>query len=164
MKWTIVAMLVLTLALMVVAVAKGELGAGLRSAGIQGFRFVPILVMVFLIMGLIEVILPQGMVERWLTDAAGWRGLAVAWFAGMLTPAGPVVSMPLAAGLLRAGVSASVLVTYLTSVATLALIRVPMELGFYGWRLATLRVLASLLLPFAAGIITRWLTPWFMPG
>jgi uncharacterized membrane protein YraQ (UPF0718 family) len=164
MKWTIVAMLALTLTLMVVAAAKGELGAGLRSAGIQGLKFVPVLVLVFLLMGLIEVILPQGMVERWLSDAAGWRGLAVAWFAGMLTPAGPVVSMPLAAGLLRAGVSPSVLVTYLTSVATLAMIRVPMELGFYGWRLTAMRVLASLILPFAAGTITRWITPWFLPG
>jgi uncharacterized membrane protein YraQ (UPF0718 family) len=164
MKWTLAAMVALTLTLMVVAAAKGELGAGLRSAGIQGLKFVPVLVMVFLIMGLVEVIMPQGMIERWLSDAAGWRGLSVAWFAGMLTPAGPVVSMPLAAGLLRAGVSASVLVTYLTSVATLAVIRLPMELGFYGWRLAALRVLASLILPFVAGIITRWITPWFLPG
>jgi uncharacterized membrane protein YraQ (UPF0718 family) len=164
MKWTIAALVALTLTLMVVAAVKGELGAGLRSAGLQGFRFLPVLVMVFLIMGLVEVILPQGMVERWLSDAAGWRGLAVAWLAGTLTPGGPVISMPLAAGLLRAGVSASVLVTYLTSVATLAVIRVPMELGFYGWRLAVLRVLASLILPLIAGVITRWLTPFFVPG
>lgn len=162
MKWTIAAMLGLVVVLIIVAAAKGELGAGLRSAGIQGLKFLPVLVIAFLIMGLIEVLLPQALVERWLSDAAGWRGLAVAWLAGALTPAGSIIGMPLAAGLLRAGVSASVLVTYLTSLATLSLIRVPMEIGFYGWRLTMVRVIASLVLPFAAGIVTRWIAPWIV--
>jgi len=67
--------------------------------------------------------------------------------------------MPLAAGLLRAGAGPSVIITYLTSLATLSVIRVPLEIGFYGWRLMVVRVLASVILPFAAGLVAHCGTP-----
>ena len=72
--------------------------------------------------------------------------------------------MPLAASLMRAGVGAGVLVTYLTSLATLSIIRVPLEIGFYGWRLMVLRVVASLFLPLIAGVLAQLAAPWVMGG
>jgi uncharacterized protein len=73
------------------------------------------------------------------------------------------VGLPLAAGLHRAGVGPSVLVTYMTSLATLSVIRIPMEVGLIGGRLAALRVLACLVLPPLAGVITRGLVPLVRP-
>ena len=51
----------------------------------------------------------------------------------------------------------AVLVTYLVSISTLSLIRIPMEVGLIGGRLAMLRVAACVLLPPLAGLLTRWL-------
>lgn len=164
MKWTLVAMGVVVAGLVAGAAYKGD-GAvvgGLRTGAVTGVKFLPVLLVAFVIMGYVEVLLPRAVVERWLTDAAGWKGLGVAWLAGVLTPAGSVVGLPLAAALLKAGVGAGVLVTYLTSMACLSLIRVPLEVGFYGWRLMALRVVASLVLPFVAGGIARWAKPWVM--
>ena len=50
-------------------------------------------------------------------------------------------------------ISVGVLVTYLTSMALLPALRVPMEIGIYGGRLAALRLLACAALPPVAGLI-----------
>ena len=77
--------------------------------------------------------------------------------AGVLTPAGGLLGMPLAASLLKAGAGVGVLVTYLTSMALLPALRVPMEIGIYGGRLALLRITASLALPLLAGFTAQLL-------
>lgn len=145
-------------ALVALAAWQGKLDAGLRASVRAGIGVGPILVVAVLVMGFTEVLLPQGWVERWLSDAAGPRGLLVAWLAGVLTPGGSILGIPLAAGLLKTGASPAVVVTYLTSMATLSLIRMPMEVSLYGLRLTALRVASCALLPFAAGGVARLLT------
>lgn len=166
MKWSIIAMLAVLVGLIGFAAWKGEglVEQGFRTAGTTGLKFVPILLVAFVIMGFVDALLPQAVVEKWLSDAAGWRGIGVAWLAGVLTPAGSIIGLPLAAALLKAGVGAGVLVTYLTSMATLSIIRVPLEIGFYGWRLMALRVVVSLVLPLVAGGLARLCAPWIMGG
>lgn len=166
MKWSLISMAVLVVGLVGVAAVKGGglVEQGFRTAGTTGLKFLPILAVAFVIMGFVDVLLPQAVVERWLSDAAGWRGIGVAWLAGVLTPAGSIIGLPLAAALLKAGVGAGVLVTYLTSMATLSLIRVPLEVGFYGWRLMVLRMVVSLVLPLVAGGLARLCAPWIMGG
>lgn len=126
-----------------------------RAAWEQAKQLLPVLVLALIIAGCVEVLLPKGWVERWLSDASGWRGIAVAWVAGILTPAGGPVGLPVVAGFARAGVGMPVLVTYLVSLSTLSLMRLPMELGMIGSRLALLRFGACLLLPPLAGLLTR---------
>ncbi|MCB9762782.1 MAG: permease [Alphaproteobacteria bacterium] len=153
-------------ALVVIAALKGgdTLNLAMRSTGRQLLGFAPIIVVAIAIAGFAEVLMPQELVERWLSDAAGWRGIAIAWAAGCLTPAGSIVGLPLVAALYRAGVGVGVLVTYVTSFTLLAMIRVPMEVGFIGWRLASLRVVCSLFLPPIAGLLARWLWPLWSGG
>ncbi len=166
MKWTILSMLLVAARLAGLALHKGDgaLQEGLKTAAVTFGKFLPILAVAFLIMGMVDVLLPQEVVEKWLSESSGWRGLGAAWAAGVITPGGSIIAMPLAAGLLKAGVGPSVLVTYLTSIALLSYIRIPLEVGFFGWHLTLLRITASLVLPIGAGLIARWLAPLFMGG
>ncbi len=127
----------------------------LKTSGGTGMKFLPVLAIAFLLMGLVDTLLPKEVIEAWLTDTAGWRGIGIAWVAGMLTPAGSVVGLPIAAGLYKAGAGTAVLITYLTSMACLSFVRIPLELAFMGPRITTLRVLACLLLPPVAGYLAR---------
>lgn len=154
---------VLLVAIVAAAAAQGRLQDGLRATARTAVEVGPILVLAVVVMGFTEVLLPQGWVERWLTDAAGARGLLVAWLAGVLTPGGSILGFPLAAGLLRTGASPAVVVTYLTSMALLNLLRLPLEAGAYGLRVAALRVLACAVLPFVAGGLARLLAPLLLP-
>ncbi|MCA9538519.1 MAG: permease [Myxococcales bacterium] len=166
MKVSLIALGVTVLALIGVAAwqGNGAVGAGFKSAATNGLRFAPVLLVAFIIMGFVDVLLPRQIVETWLSDAAGWRGQAVAWLAGVLTPAGSIIGLPLVAALYKAGVGPGVLVTYLTSMATLSFIRVPLEIGFYGWRLTALRIVVSVILPFVAGFLARVTGPFILPG
>lgn len=167
MKWTVLALVVFVAGLIAFTAWRGGaemVEEGFSTGATQGLKFLPVLVVAFILMGFVEVLLPEDFVDRWLSDASGWKGLGAAWLAGLLTPAGSVTGLPIAAVLMKAGVGAGVLVTYLTSMATLALIRIPLEIGFYGWRLMVLRVASSLILPFIAGGIARYGAQWVARG
>lgn len=137
-------------------------GAALLLSGLKGgargmLQLLPLLLVVFLLTGFIEVLLPRATVAAWLSDSAGVRGLMLAWVAGALTPGGGPIGLPLAAALLHAGAGFGVLVTYLTSMSLLSFVRVPMEVGIYGLRLTLLRIGSSLFLPLLAGGLAQLL-------
>lgn len=165
MKATALALLGIVILLMGVAALKGDgtFQLGLKKSLFGGGKFLPVLLLAFLIMGFTEALLPQQFIREWLTDSAGWRGIVIAWVAGALTPAGSLVGLPLAASLFKAGVGIGVLITYLTSVALLSTIRIPLELGIYGPKLTLLRVLSSILLPPLAGLFARFLWKFLAP-
>ena len=132
---------------------------GWRTSLQQLVRFLPILAIAMLITGFTEILLPHHVIENWLSDSSGWRGIGLAWLAGVLTPGGGIIGLPLIAALYEAGVGISVLMTYATSFATLSILRIPLEVGFYGWRLTGLRVAVSLILPIIAGGLTQLMLP-----
>ena len=143
------------------ALWRGVFWDGMRGSGRTFLSLIPMLFLAFMLAGFAEALMPPGLVERWLSDAAGWRGIGVAWVAGAITPAGGLMGLPLAAGMLKAGAGSGVLVTYLASLALLPLLRMPMEVGIYGGKLAALRVAACLLLPPVAGVIAMGITRIF---
>ena len=182
MKAMVAVMLSLAGALVILAAVKGGpalVQEGLRASGRGALQLVPLLAVVLLLAGFVEVLLPRATVAAWLSDAAGVRGLLIAWIAGALTPGGGPVGLPLAAALQRSGAGAGVLVrllqfrtlrgfrtsreglgqaslplahAYVTSMSLLSFVRVPLEIGIYGARLTGLRVLSNLLLPLVAGV------------
>ncbi|MCX4246156.1 permease [Paraliomyxa miuraensis] len=159
MRGALIVMAAFLVVLVGIVAWRGQLPEAARASWTQAGQFGPVLVLAMLVVGCTEVLLSKELVERWLSDASGFRGIAIAWGAGFLTPGGSLVGLPIVAGLHRVGVGPSVLVTYLVSLATLSAIRIPMEVGLIGWRLATLRFLACLGLPPLAGLLTRVLLP-----
>jgi uncharacterized membrane protein YraQ (UPF0718 family) len=158
MKLAALVMIVMVVLLVGVSYSRGGTALviqGLRAGGSSTLKLLPLLVVVFLLTGFVEVLLPRDTAVKWLSDAAGAKGLVIAWAAGIVTPGGGPIGLPIAASLMRAGASTSVLVTYLTSVGLLSFIRVPMEIGIYGVRLTVYRLACSVLLPFVAGGIAR---------
>lgn len=132
----------------------GELvGRGLGSGvGLMG-RFALLIGVSFLAAGLFEVLVPQDWIRGSLGPASGVRGVVLGTVAGAVTPAGPFVSMPLAAVLLRSGAAAGTVVAFVTGWGLLALHRLlAWEVPILGWRFALLRWGLCLLLPLAAGL------------
>jgi len=157
MKSTALVMAGALLLLMGLAMAQGTFREGLGTSMRQLVGFLPVLVIAVMLAGFAETLLPRQIVQDWLSDSSGIKGLAVAWFAGIITPGGSIVGLPIIAGLYRVGVGTAVLMTYATSLATLSILRLPLEAGFYGWKLTALRVGVSLGLPFIAGGLTMLL-------
>lgn len=157
-------LVLVALILLAAIMGNGSLRSGFTTSSRQLMGFLPVIIIAILIAGFTEVLLPKGFVERWLSDSSGWRGLAVAWAAGIITPGGSIVGMPIIAGLYKSGVGLAALMTYATSLATLSILRIPLEAGFYGWRVTMIRVGVSIILPFVAGGTTLFVVRLLKSG
>ena len=156
-----ITMAVLAIVLLVAAYLRGggEHIAGLKSTGTMLVQIMPLLVLAFVVAGMIQVLIPREVVARWVGAQSGLRGILLGSVAGGLAPGGPYVSLPVAAGLLRAGASAGTMVAFLTGWSLWAIHRLPMEVGILGWKLTLIRVLSTFFFPPIAGLIARTLFP-----
>ena len=129
---------------------------GLGSGGRMMVRFGALIAISFLIAGLAEQLVPREWVASALGEDSGLRGLVLATAAGVITPSGPFIAIPIAATLLKSGAAPPAVVTFLASWGLLALHRfVAWEAPILGFRMALLRWAACLLLPLLAGLAAR---------
>jgi uncharacterized membrane protein YraQ (UPF0718 family) len=132
------------------------LGGGLRSGGELVARYAALIAVSFLAAGLAQALLPTAWVEGALGRDAGLRGILIGTAAGAMTPAGPFVSLPIAAVLLQAGAATPSVVAYVTAWSLLAVHRlVAWEVPILGLRFALLRYVVCLALPVLAGLGAR---------
>lgn len=153
---------VLALALLLIGYFRGheEHISGLKSALSMTTVILPLLVFAFIVAGMVQALLPQDAVSRWVGAESGWRGLFLGTIAGGLAPGGPYVSLPIAAGLLRSGAGIGTMVAFLTGWSLWAVSRLPMEVGILGWRLTLIRFASTCFFPPIAGWIAQTFFAW----
>jgi uncharacterized membrane protein YraQ (UPF0718 family) len=159
MDGTLFAMLAVLLSLGALAWLRGGpelLRRGLGEGLSLLLRFGPLVAISFLAAGFAEALIPLAWVRDRLGEGSGLPGIAIATAAGVLTPAGPFVSLPIAAVMVRAGAGAGPVVAFVTGWSLLALHRlVAWEIPILGARLALLRYGVCLALPLVAGLAAR---------
>jgi len=157
-------MLVLACALGALAWSRGGealLRAGLGEGMGQLVRYGALIAVSFVAAGFAQVLIPHEWIQGALGRDSGLRGIALASAAGIATPAGPFVSLPIAATLLRAGAAPEAVVAYLSAWSLLAVHRlVAWEVPILGARFALLRYAICAVLPILAGLLTRGLGRW----
>lgn len=134
---------------------KGQHIAGLRSAFNMTLEILPLLIFAFIIAGMVQVLLPQELISRWVGQESGMRGILIGTIAGGMAPGGPYVSLPIAAGLLRSGASVGTMVAFLTGWSLWAFSRLPMEVGILGWKFTLVRMASTFIFPPIAGLIAE---------
>ena len=116
-------------------------------------RNILILVLAFVIVGYVNVLSPQDLIQKYLGPDSGWEGLLLAEGIGMLLPGGPYVVFPLIALIYQAGAGIGPAVTLISSWSALALLTVTFEIPFMGWRFTIVRWGLGLIVPIFAGVI-----------
>ena len=133
----------------------GEHIVGLKSAGNMLVQIIPLLIFAFIIAGMVQVLVPQEMISKWIGMESGVRGLLIGTVIGGLAPGGPYFSLPIAAGLLRAGASVGTMVAFLTGWSLWAVTRLPLEVGIMGWKFTLIRLACTFFFPPIAGLIAN---------
>ena len=143
--------------LFIIATAQGgEKGVtGLKSAWTMTLQILPLLIFAFIIAGLVQSLLPREAISKWVGDESGIRGILLGTLAGSITPGGPYVSLPIAAGLLKTGASIGTMVAYITAWSLWAVARLPLEVGIMGWRFTLIRLISVIIFPPLAGILAN---------
>jgi uncharacterized membrane protein YraQ (UPF0718 family) len=120
----------------------------------------PRLIPALILAGLVQVLVPQEVVSRYFGQQGGLKALFIATIAGVLTPGGPMVSVPLMVALANSGAATPSLVAYMTSWSLFGMQRIiAWEAPLMGWHFVIVRVLPSLAFPIIAG----WLVDLFNP-
>lgn len=162
MNGTLLFLLLALAALAYLAYARGGpelVQSGLRQGSDLLLRYAAIIAVSFLAAGFAEALIPREWVRETLGADSGLRGLFLATGAGMITPAGPFVSMPIAVVMMRSGAGPGPVVAFLTGWSLLALHRfVAWEVPILGWRFAAFRYGVCIALPLLAGLLARQLT------
>ena len=134
---------------------------GLRTSSSMLVDVVPRMISAFFMAGFIQVLLPGDVIQRWIGEKSGLKGIVIASLAGIVTPGGPMVSFPLITALYKLGADCGPLVSYITSWEILGLQRIVVwELPMLGPKFALLRFLVSFLLPVVAGLTARRIVPY----
>jgi uncharacterized membrane protein YraQ (UPF0718 family) len=144
----------LALVLAVVAYVKdpGLPWVGAKTSFSLLWVILPRLVPALLLAGLLQVLVPQDLVARYFGRASGFRAIAIASVAGVVTPGGPMVTVPFLVVLSNSGMALPPLVAYMTSWSLFGMQRIiTWEAPLMGWHFVAVRVLSSLAFPMLAG-------------
>ena len=118
----------------------------------------PRLVPALILAGMLQVIIPQETIARYFGQQSGINAILMASLAGVLTPGGPMVTVPFMVALANSGASMAPLVAYMTSWSLFGIQRIiAWEAPLMGWRFVIVRVVPSLAFPVVAG----WLVAVF---
>ncbi len=128
---------------------------GLVMAWQAGRRTAVLLVLAFVIVGYVNVLAPQELVEAWIGPQSGLRGLLLAEVIGMILPGGPYAVFPIIATLYAAGAGIGPAITMIVSWTMLGLVSVSFELSFMGWRFTAVRWSLGLIFPVLAGLVAQ---------
>lgn len=135
---------------------EGQHVQGLRSGFKMIVEILPLLLFAFIVAGMVQVLLPQELLSKWIGEESGLKGIFIGTFAGGITPGGPYVSLPLVAGLLKAGAGIGTLVAFLTAWSLWAVARLPMEIGILGWKFTFVRLACTFFFPPIAGFLAQF--------
>ena len=155
--------LILTAVAVVLAILAYLKDPGLPMLGVKNgvsmlALVLPRMVVAIILAGLMQVLVPQDFVSRHFGQGGGMRVLVLATLAGVVTPGGPMVTVPFMVVLANSGAALSSLVAYMTAWSLFGLQRIiAWEAPLMGWRFVVARVVPSLAFPVLAG----WLVSVF---
>lgn len=146
---------VLAATMFLYAARRGKAKEGVRAASMSLRRTSAVLLVAFAIIGYVNVLGTEALIQTWIGPESGWSGLFLAGLVGMFLPGGPYVVFPLIGALYQGGAGIGAAVVLITSWAMLALISVAFELPLMGWRFTLIRWGLGLPVPILVGAIAQ---------
>jgi uncharacterized membrane protein YraQ (UPF0718 family) len=114
-----------------------------------------ILLASFAVAGLVQVLIPNEWISRWLGTEAGFKGILLGCVAGGLVPGSPYSIFPVIASFYEAGASIGTIVGFITAWSLWSVSRLPLELAIVGPKVTWVHVISTLIFPPIAGVIAQ---------
>lgn len=162
MDATTLVLAVVTLVLLVIAYSKGrDLPlAGLLTAGRTLWRTLPLLLLGFAIAGLVQLLIPQDLITRWVGAQSGIRGVLIASVVGGIVPGPPYATFPLIAVFYQSGASLGAVVGFVSAWSLWSVSRLPIEMALIDPKAALIRYGVTFIVPPLAGLAANLLQRW----
>jgi len=123
----------------------------------KGFKMFKNIVVPFLniliLVSLLLFIVPPQMIVKYLGAGSGAIGFAIAAVVGSITLIPAFISYPIASGLLKQGASYATVAVFMTTLMMVGVVTLPLEIKYFGKKVAILRNLLNLLAAIVIGIL-----------
>ena len=126
---------------------------GLKKGLSMFVSILPELLNILILVSIVLYLIPQSMLIRWLGRDSGMTGMSIAALTGSISLIPGFIAYPLAAILLKSGVSYSVLAVFITTLMMVGIVTLPLEAKYYGLKTALLRNGLSFLGALLIGIL-----------
>jgi len=155
MNTVVIVLIILALFLFIVAYKKddGSHSKGINQAYKNLVNMMPLLILAFIIAGFLQVVVPPELIQSWLGEEAGLKGVIIGSLGGVLLPGGPYIAFPVIAAIYKSGAGLGTVIAFVVSWAMLSLYQVVFELAILGPRFTMLRLGLVLILPPLSGMI-----------
>jgi uncharacterized membrane protein YraQ (UPF0718 family) len=128
---------------------------GLKTGARQLVQVLPLVVFTFIVIGMLAVLVPRELIERWIGTHSGFKGIFIGSLAGAVAPGGPVIQAIIGAGVFKAGASIGAVVAFLTGGVLWRFTLIPVEVGILGWRIVAIRLACTFFFPPIAGLLAQ---------
>ncbi|MBS3754904.1 MAG: permease [Desulfobacterales bacterium] len=133
----------------------GSLAGGFAIARKTLIGIAPLLLVAFIMAGFIQVVIPSELMQSWLGQESGLKGIFIGSIGGALLPGGPYIAFPIIASIFQAGAGMGTAVAFVTGWAMWGIANIPFELAMIGYRFMFLRLVLVLIIPPAAGFMAN---------
>jgi uncharacterized protein len=140
-----------------VAYRQGKHLEGLKEARKMFANVLPLLLFAFIIVGFIDLLLPEEALQALLGKEAGWKGLIIGPAVGALIQGGTYAFFPLFDAVFRDSVTTGTAVAMITAWGMINVGHLPYEFTFLGPRFVILKYSIYIALPSLAGLLANLL-------
>ena len=148
---------ILTLVIFVIAYQKNKHLLGLEIAKNLCLKTLPLIIITFILLGLIQAMVPKDLISSWIGEKSGFKGILLGSAIGMIIPGSPYVFLPILAGLYKVGGKESlpVIISIYSAKFLMGINRLPLEIGFLGPKFTIIRIVATIFLAPISGLISQ---------
>lgn len=108
---------------------------------------------ILILVSLLLFIIPPQLIVKYLGAGSGAIGFAIATVIGSITLIPGFISYPIASSLLNQGASYSTVAVFMTTLMMVGVVTLPLEIKYFGKRVAILRNLLNLAMAIIIGIL-----------
>lgn len=150
------ALIILSLAaviLLFVAYRQGKFLISLKEAKKLFLATLPLLLCAFVVVGFMNILIPEKALQAWLGAESGWRGIVIGPLIGALIQGGPYAFFPLFDAVFRESVTIGTAISMITAWGMINVGHLPYEFTFLGSRFVILKYAIYITVPSLAGLL-----------
>ncbi len=115
----------------------------------------PILLCAFVVVGFMNILIPEKALQAWLGAKSGWKGLVIGPLIGALIQGGPYAFFPLFDAVFRESVTTGTAIAMISAWGMINVGHLPYEFTFLGHRFVILKYAIYLAVPSLAGLLAN---------
>lgn len=149
----LIVLFLMALVLMFFTYRQGKHWESLKEAKKLLLAVLPLLLAAFVVVGFMDLLIPEKVLQTWLGAGSGWRGLIAGPAIGALIQGGPYAFFPLFDAVFRESVTTGTAIAMISAWGMINVGHLPYEFAFLGPRFVILKYALYLAVPSLAGLV-----------